>query len=88
MLAISIHALREEGDGWAEARAARPAHFYPRPPRGGRRNMLCDLDHSVIISIHALREEGDRLYSAGAADRSCISIHALREEGDSLWRTG
>ena len=50
--------------------------------------MLCDLDHSVIISIHALREEGDRLYSAGAADRSCISIHALREEGDSLWRTG
>ena len=23
------------------------------------------------------------LYSASAADRSCISIHALREEGDS-----
>ena len=33
---ISIHALREEGDG----PAIRPGHllfnFYPRPPRGGR----------------------------------------------------
>ena len=34
-------------------------HFYPRPPRGGRRaeiqRSLADRD----ISIHALREEGD-----------------------------
>ena len=35
--AISIHALREEGDpitgfrGWSGA-----IYFYPRPPRGGR----------------------------------------------------
>ena len=34
---ISIHALREEGDVlWATASTSGP-HFYPRPPRGGRR---------------------------------------------------
>ena len=35
-LMISIHALREEGDCAATASRARPAYFYPRPPRGGR----------------------------------------------------
>ena len=40
VFSISIHALREEGDsdmrcGWPCAR-----HFYPRPPRGGRRSIL------------------------------------------------
>ena len=34
---ISIHALREEGD-WLRSMASTPTlHFYPRPPRGGRR---------------------------------------------------
>ena len=34
--AISIHALREEGDGpWLQRQGA-PGNFYPRPPRGGR----------------------------------------------------
>ena len=40
-------------------------HFYPRPPRGGRRKKI--LAHRIHehISIHALREEGDFiLYSA------------------------
>ena len=35
---ISIHALREEGDiifGWGNYGNG---HFYPRPPRGGRRH--------------------------------------------------
>ena len=34
---ISTHALREEGDGIREPGACRHPHFYPRPPRGGRR---------------------------------------------------
>ena len=34
--AISIHALREEGDSSAASPRASPAYFYPRPPRGGR----------------------------------------------------
>ena len=35
--AISIHALREEGDYRPTATPSRPSNFYPRPPRGGRR---------------------------------------------------
>ena len=35
-------------------------HFYPRPPRGGRRRVLHRRDRHGNISIHALREEGDR----------------------------
>ena len=35
-LAISIHALREEGDALSAVIPYRPVNFYPRPPRGGR----------------------------------------------------
>ena len=34
---ISIHALREEGDILRAANRKNGKHFYPRPPRGGRR---------------------------------------------------
>ena len=33
---ISIHALREEGDGILYAAETAKSNFYPRPPRGGR----------------------------------------------------
>mgnify|MGYP006913609227 CR=1 FL=1 len=36
---ISIHALREEGDGRCTGYCLRQQHFYPRPPRGGRHCM-------------------------------------------------
>ena len=35
---ISIHALREEGDVIHGLIFTRLTYFYPRPPRGGRRN--------------------------------------------------
>ena len=35
-------------------------YFYPRPPRGGRRQRAGLGVHLIAISIHALREEGDR----------------------------
>ena len=35
------------------------SYFYPRPPRGGRRGLLCLPPPPLRISIHALREEGD-----------------------------
>ena len=35
------------------------SNFYPRPPRGGRRLLICTADLGGHISIHALREEGD-----------------------------
>ena len=78
---ISIHALREEGDGHQAVTIMIAADFYPRPPRGGR--LLADVVDVLRgdISIHALREEGDvPVYDNRVA--VSISIHALREEGD------
>ena len=57
---ISIHALREEGDYHSMNHAMCQAYFYPRPPRGGRRQRNQRGYHSDDISIHALREEGDQ----------------------------
>ena len=34
-------------------------NFYPRPPRGGRRELEHSVGGHIPISIHALREEGD-----------------------------
>ena len=56
---ISIHALREEGDMTTPLWTAMTWHFYPRPPRGGRRIIVARSAPSHRISIHALREEGD-----------------------------
>ena len=33
--------------------------FYPRPPRGGRRDAAPETGFDLYISIYALREEGD-----------------------------
>ena len=79
---ISIHALREEGDPTRPRSGSQVGHFYPRPPRGGRRFRPGSGTNSKKISIHALREEGDgRRWPRGAV--RLISIHALREEGDA-----
>ena len=56
---ISIHALREEGDGVSDPAEKRVCDFYPRPPRGGRPGCGGDPERDTGISIHALREEGD-----------------------------
>ena len=56
---ISIHALREEGDSAPAWRCSPHSHFYPRPPRGGRRQRARVALKPLGISIHALREEGD-----------------------------
>ena len=59
--AISIHALREEGDKSDHACKGRLCNFYPRPPRGGRPRAGFPPSTSPTISIHALREEGDTI---------------------------
>ena len=58
-IAISIHALREEGDVWFLRETPKERYFYPRPPRGGRRAYKLLRQAAKYISIHALREEGD-----------------------------
>ena len=79
---ISIHALREEGDCHDPSASRWCAYFYPRPPRGGRRQRsaagVCVLEFlstpSARRATRAVRVL--RLHLA-------ISIHAIREEGDS-----
>ena len=57
--AISIHALREEGDPDNKTGGKGLGYFYPRPPRGGRHAGQRRGRERGHISIHALREEGD-----------------------------
>ncbi len=81
---ISIHALREEGDGLSAGLLALQRDFYPRPPRGGR------LAHTApgcpctrFLSTPSARR-ATRWPDAWTITVR-ISIHALREEGDLLW---
>ena len=79
---ISIHALREEGDGSDHPRHQRCPHFYPRPPRGGRRK--CPPPRSAPGFLFLSTPSARRATMAGIQLQldGCISIHALREEGD------
>ena len=65
--------------------ANRALNFYPRPPRGGRRNR-----HSKFKSITRFLStpSARRATSAEAAANRAwqISIHALREEGDNSFQ--
>ena len=56
-------------------------NFNPRPPRGGRRQMVRLSMAASDISIHAPREGGD-LFPPALLPGSAISIHAPREGGD------
>ena len=57
------------------------AHFNPRPPRGGRPDLMAALLTSLGISIHAPREGGD-VITTPFFSKVIISIHAPREGGD------
>ena len=77
---ISIHALREEGDGRVAAHRRRIAiSIHALREEGDVLHYDQRRDH--FISIHALREEGDTISSISRTTMH-ISIHALREEGD------
>ena len=79
---ISIHALREEGDGLNAFRITAASYFYPRPPRGGRRSTLVRFP-LIRWHFYPRPPRGGRLDVYGIlADYTGISIHALREEGD------
>ena len=81
-IAISIHALREEGDVYRQDRGYRRSGISIHALR--EEGDLHRRKHITIhqISIHALREEGD-IQNAWNVICEFISIHALREEGDS-----
>ena len=80
--AISIHALREEGDhlaGQVFRHNVRISIHALREEGDPRRDLRI---HVRGISIHALREEGD-IDNKDIDQVRQISIHALREEGDT-----
>ena len=53
---ISIHALREEGDGRSCVGLGSPCNFYPRPPRGGRPTSSISLmAASIFLSTPSAR---------------------------------
>ena len=83
LTSISIHALREEGDRLRRCSCLRRSYFYPRPPRGGRQNVLAKLVQlvKVFLSTPSARRATKRACKTGPAGQG-ISIHALREEGD------
>ena len=80
--AISIHALREEGDRQVCKFFYQGKRFLSTP--SARRATLPRWVQQPAgeISIHALREEGDPDGQPRHLRRQ-ISIHALREEGDA-----
>ena len=79
--AISIHALREEGDTKFSKKSVSFSNFYPRPPRGGRQSGLPFSDSFTrFLSTPSARRATTPFRSSGKA--LLISIHALREEGD------
>ena len=84
---ISIHALREEGDAASGLRQSALWYFYPRPPRGGRRDIISrDACARLFLSTPSAR----RATVQGAVESipGVISIHALREEGDDCGHVG
>ena len=60
-LAISIHALREEGDFVPSRVILLPKPFLSTPSARRATSVVNWLTRCVVISIHALREEGDTL---------------------------
>ena len=56
---ISIHALREEGDSSLPRSTRRLCHFYPRPPRGGRR-LLSPAGGSSSVHFYPRPPRGGR----------------------------
>ena len=57
---ISIHALREEGDGHGPRWWTASRNFYPRPPRGGRHAPLPEKeDDNAFLSTPSARRATD-----------------------------
>ena len=85
--AISIHALREEGDERTVPHRHGHRYFYPRPPRGGRLVVvIVGSVEMLFLSTPSARRATQRHPHEPEPGR--ISIHALREEGDCIRLAG
>ena len=89
-IAISIHALRGEGDSKSYSSRRRKDHFNPRPPWGGRRVVLIGIiaitKFQSTPSVGRATSGRPKKHVREKARAVCISIHALRGEGDFMHR--
>ena len=84
---ISIHALREEGDGNPCPALSGSLHFYPRPPRGGRRGGSCLMISGVaFLSTPSARRATSRPLEHGSNVVFLSTPSARRATGFSLSR--
>ncbi len=81
--AISIHALRVEGDTPKQYNLFKEAIFLSTPSGWRATQIELYTKDKNPISIHALRVEGDMSYTPDKTV-AYISIHALRVEGDGI----
>ena len=79
--AISIHALREEGDQHPH-RSRNSQHPFLSTPSARRATIIQDyvLEGKKFLSTPSARRATEG--AKGFGEKSVISIHALREEGD------
>ena len=80
--AISIHALRVEGDSKLRKTVYQHDVFLSTPSGWRATLQKSRQKQNIFISIHALRVEGDRTKEGQDVESFRISIHALRVEGD------
>ena len=84
---ISIHALREEGDGKAGDRGAdRPISIHALREEGDCKSSEASSSLSIFLSTPSARRATPANMTLIRANM--ISIHALREEGDRGMRRG
>ena len=75
---ISIHALREEGDATGATAATTVWHFYPRPPRGGRRvTELPSFRPMIFLSTPSVRR-ATRLFLLTVTGQGFLSTPSVR----------
>ena len=80
---ISIHAPRAGGDAYPPCSCRFDRDFNPRPPCGGRLEIVGLIVTVGMISIHAPRAGGDPIPIFIFRIAGHISIHAPRAGGDA-----
>ena len=81
--AISIHALREEGDDGTAHAGKLPAYFYPRPPRGGRRK--CRPFHGRRKDFYPRPPRGGRPRQQNRGKRTGIFLSTPSARRATCW---
>ena len=82
--AISIHALREEGDRRRWSGRAPWSNFYPRPPRGGRRTVPSPTPATkTFLSTPSARRATTATTSPSPAARFLSTPSARRATADA-----